>query len=546
MKYGRRSFTVPLLAVILPLLVLAVLAWAGIASLRQSAWTTARNSADSLASSTASILARDLETRARPVPVFNDPPLPGPPDAADDPLLSDHQDKLRDLVMNSIDGKPASAGLSPAGLPRRLLAALRLLESTGDEFWAELVSTIAVEEPSALSIRALEEVSRRYPTKQRSQYLWEQSLAARRLALSHPEVAQIGGWIDGYWIGPRNGSAVFLDPDQFKSIAAPVNGMPWASIRLKAEGRILAGSTTGRILSSSPVAFGKGLTLEVLATDPALVESQTRQIQRWVTAVLLVAMVSSAGGLLLIRRAFEREQKLNTLKSDFVASVSHELRAPIASIRLMADALESRKIHGEPAAEFHRLISREGTRLSTLIENVLDFARIEEKRKDWDFREGDLVDAIHLTMPLMLPLAGEKSMSLCLEHLPETAPASFDAGAVQQALVNLIDNAIKFSPPGSRITVGLRASAPDWRLSVADEGPGIPKGDHQRIFEKFHRLGGELRRETQGTGIGLSIVKAIAEAHGGTVSVESQPGSGSTFTLTIPMDKTQPSSANEP
>jgi signal transduction histidine kinase len=135
----------------------------------------------------------------------------------------------------------------------------------------------------------------------------------------------------------------------------------------------------------------------------------------------------------------------------------------------------------------------------------------------------------------MEPLGQEKGITLNLKLSP--VEATVDADAIQQALVNLLDNAIKFSPPGTVVTIllALHDDRRHWSLSVRDEGPGISKEEHSRIFERFYRPGDELRRETQGTGIGLSLVKSIAEAHRGTVTVESEPGKGSTFTLAFPL-----------
>jgi signal transduction histidine kinase len=223
------------------------------------------------------------------------------------------------------------------------------------------------------------------------------------------------------------------------------------------------------------------------------------------------------------------------MKSDFVASVSHELRAPVASIRLMADALNAGKIEPHTVGEFHRLISREGARLTTLIENVLDFARIEQGRKSWHFEECDLAAVITETVNLMEPLAAGKSITLVFPKPLPSLQTKVDPGAIQQALVNLLDNAIKFSPAGSQVGIMLAESPGNWEIQITDQGPGIPPAEHVRIFEKFHRLGSELRRETQGTGIGLSLVKAVAEAHGGRVVLASAPGKGSVFTLIGPI-----------
>jgi two-component system phosphate regulon sensor histidine kinase PhoR len=240
-------------------------------------------------------------------------------------------------------------------------------------------------------------------------------------------------------------------------------------------------------------------------------------------------------GLFLIHRTLRRERKLNEMKSQFVASVSHELRAPVASIRLMADALEEGKVAPGTAKEFHRLIAREGARLSTLVGNVLDHARIEQGRKVWKMESCDLAALVAETLRVMEPLAAEKHLRL-LSSL-EPVEAAIDAGAIQQALVNLLDNAIKFSPPGKSIgtTLAIHDESRTWTLAVSDEGSGIPAEEQPRIFERFYRPGDELRRETQGTGIGLSLVKSIAGAHGGTVTVDSGPGHGSTFTLRIPI-----------
>jgi signal transduction histidine kinase len=252
---------------------------------------------------------------------------------------------------------------------------------------------------------------------------------------------------------------------------------------------------------------------------------------------------------------------LSEMKSNFVSSVSHELRAPVASVRLLTESLARGKIT-EPARqqEYFRFILQECRRLSGLVENVLDFARIEQRRKQYEFEPTDLVALVTATVKLMEPNAAEKQVSLTLE-MSDTAALppqpSMDGRAIQQALVNLIDNAIKHSPPGETVVVSLaggtwtgslaegRANLQDAMehglnpkrcllLSVSDHGPGIPPEEQGRIFERFYRRGSELRRETQGVGIGLSIVKHVAEAHGGQVRVLSAVGRGACFTIELP------------
>ena len=237
-------------------------------------------------------------------------------------------------------------------------------------------------------------------------------------------------------------------------------------------------------------------------------------------ALILGAALTAFAGLFAARRAFRQQLQLNKLKSNFVSSVSHELRAPIASVRLMAENLEGGKIpESQKQNEYFHFIVQECRRLSSLIENVLDFSRIEQGRKQYEFEPTDLVALAETTVKLMEPYATEKGVRLELktsnnEHPTANIELNVDGRAIQQALVNLIDNAVKHSPKGETVTVDIE----------------IRK-------QKAESRNSELRRETQGVGIGLSIVKHITESHGGRVTVESEPGQGSRFTIELPFPK---------
>jgi signal transduction histidine kinase len=287
------------------------------------------------------------------------------------------------------------------------------------------------------------------------------------------------------------------------------------------------------------------------------------------------ALIVAAAGIALVgawrlQRNLNEQFQLNEQKSNFVSSVSHELRAPIASVRLMAESLERGKI-SEPAkqGEYFRFIGQECRRLSALIENVLDFSRIEQGRKQYEFEPTDLGALVQETVKLMEAYAAERGVRLELkaENEKQKAEIEVDGRAIQQALVNLIDNAIKHSPKGETVTVelldakrntqnvtedegrerergrgrgrfamsALNPQPSTLNLSVSDHGPGIPPSEQEKIFERFYRLGSELRRETQGVGIGLSIVKHIVEAHGGRVRVASEVGKGSRFAMELPL-----------
>ncbi len=280
--------------------------------------------------------------------------------------------------------------------------------------------------------------------------------------------------------------------------------------------------------------------VQVSLANPELLYARQR-LRSWLFGGLIVlALAAAVAALLAARRAFVRQLALNEQKSNFVSSVSHELRAPIASVRLMAENLERGKIaDAAKQQEYFHFIGQECRRLSSLIENVLDFSRIEQGRKQYEFEPTDLRTLVATTVKLLEPYAAERGVKLETFNLqPSTSDIELvvDGRALQQALVNLIDNAIKHSPKDETVTVTLASAADGVRLSVADHGPGIPAAEQEKIFERFYRRGSELRRETQGIGIGLSLVQHIVKAHGGRVTVQSDVGQGSRFTIELALN----------
>ena len=290
-----------------------------------------------------------------------------------------------------------------------------------------------------------------------------------------------------------------------------------------------------------PFLVSQPFTLSLTLQQPERLYAGYRR-RLWLAVGLILSATAAAGvGLASAWKAFRRQQRLAEMTANFVSSVSHELRSPLASVRLMAESLEQGKIaEHEKQKGYFRLIVQECRRLSALVENVLDFSRIRQGSKQYEFEPVDLPALLRQTAALMAPLAGERQVGLILEELPPEAAdlrPCWDGQAVQQALVNLIDNAIKHAPAGTEVRIRLAAESGRMdsmiRIAVEDAGPGIPAAEQERIFEPFYRLGPELRRETQGIGIGLSIVKHIAEAHGGGVIVDSARGRGSRFTLEL-------------
>ena len=274
-----------------------------------------------------------------------------------------------------------------------------------------------------------------------------------------------------------------------------------------------------------------------LLSNPHLLDLREQQEAFWPAAMIACAVIVAAGGYFRMQRSLVRERQLNEMKSNFVASISHELRAPVASMRVMAENLGSGIVKGEEhQREYHHLIAEECWRLSTLIENVLDLARIEQNRKVYHFEETDVLPLVEDAVALMQPSASKRAQHIAMQVASIDPAPLCDGLAVQRGVINLIDNAIKFSPERTTITVRVtHRDSNHWEISVADQGPGIPADEQARIFDRFYRIGSELRRETQGAGIGLSIVQHIAAGHGGRAFVESEPGAGSRFTLSLPL-----------
>jgi signal transduction histidine kinase len=278
------------------------------------------------------------------------------------------------------------------------------------------------------------------------------------------------------------------------------------------------------------------LRVETWLADTGTFYAQQRARTFRFGALIAASAAAVCIGFFTAWRAFRRQQQLSEMKTNFVSSVSHELRAPIASVRLMAEELaEGETPSPEKQQQYHRFIGQECRRLSAVIENVLDFSRREQGREHFEFEPTELKTLVRETVELMRAYAEEKEVRLKVSQSDQPLVVEADGRALHRLLVNLIDNAIKHSPQNSTVRAGAEISQSVTRLWVEDDGPGIAPAEHRRIFERFYRIGSELRRETQGVGLGLSIVKHIAEVHGGCVKVHSDIGKGSRFVVELPL-----------
>jgi len=261
--------------------------------------------------------------------------------------------------------------------------------------------------------------------------------------------------------------------------------------------------------------------------------------ETWVHRSFLILAILSLmiiGGLVLTKRMVSKEMALARLKSDFVSNVSHELRTPLALIRLYAETLELGRITTQDKKQqYYRIIRKESERLTALINNILDFSRIEAGRKEYEFRETDIAELVRNTLDSYRYQIEQQGFAL-EEDIDTDLPAiPVDREAIARALVNLVNNALKYSSDDKFLGVKLYRENGVVKLEVADHGIGIARRDQSKIFEKFYRAGDPLVHNTKGSGLGLSLVRHITEAHGGEISVESTPGRGSKFILSLPL-----------
>ncbi|MDP9323944.1 MAG: HAMP domain-containing histidine kinase [Acidobacteriota bacterium] len=259
--------------------------------------------------------------------------------------------------------------------------------------------------------------------------------------------------------------------------------------------------------------------------------------ERWTYGALIAGIVFVlVSGVCFTLRASVREAELVHLKTEFVSNVSHELKTPLALIRMFGETLESGIVGDEAKRiEFSAVIRRESERLTHLINNVLDVARIEAGTKQYTFERIDIVQVVRDAVETYRPFFDRLGFAVSAS-LPDSALyVDADRDAIAQALVNLFQNSIKYSEAEKHVTVSVTAAAGEVRIAVADRGVGIASEDRGRIFERYYRVRVRAGTTAQGSGLGLAIVKHAIEAHGGHVGVESLPGEGSVFTLALPV-----------
>lgn len=273
-----------------------------------------------------------------------------------------------------------------------------------------------------------------------------------------------------------------------------------------------------------------------LTTAEELSESVERRRELEMVTVAASFLVVAAGVIIVVVAA-ERERRLAALKSEFVANVSHELKTPLSLVRMFSELLATGRVRDDgKRQQYLSIILRESERLSALIENVLDFARVERGKAAYHFEQGDVSEVVLRAVEVYRYRMEREGVELGLSIEPDLPKTVLDERALELALVNLLDNAIKYGQEGGRIelTVGMRG-ARTLEIRLTDHGQGIPKEEQRRIFERFVRGKGAREGRVRGSGIGLALVQHIARSHGGQVWVESEVGKGAAFFFTLPV-----------
>ena len=266
-------------------------------------------------------------------------------------------------------------------------------------------------------------------------------------------------------------------------------------------------------------------------------ESPTARVLQ-ISAVALRDTGGAAAGAVLVFHDVTRLRELEAVRQDFVANVSHELRTPLSLIRSAAETLlDGAKEDPAVATRFLEIIDKHANRLTLLIDDLLLLARLDAGRVELKFQALPLRDAAQDSLDDFGIMARARGVTL-ENAVPADLVARADPERLRQVLSNLIDNAIKYGRPEGRVTIGGRPlDEGRVELTVRDDGPGIPPEARERVFERFYRVDKARSREQGGTGLGLAIVKNVMQAHGGEVRVESAPGAGTTFFLTLPAMK---------
>ena len=320
----------------------------------------------------------------------------------------------------------------------------------------------------------------------------------------------------------------------FDAVVGPLLSAQPFSIEVRdAEGKNVWGKLQGNPIHTEQLRGVRGLELAFGGLSGSRWLDQKQLL--WLGFILLLVVMMIAG-LAMTARVVRREVELGRIQNDFIAAVSHEFKSPIASIRLLMERITTGRLRTpESASEYYAAISREAVRLERLVNRLLEWQQIQVGHKRYSFSPASLTAIAVTAIEEMRPQAEAKGITLETSFEEPLAKVSTDEAALTDAIENLIDNAIKYSPSGTKIAVSCTSTDHQACVEVRDQGVGISNDELPRIFDKFYRGRRGDMSNVHGTGLGLALVKATVEAHGGEVEVMSDPGRGSCFRLRLPI-----------
>jgi len=296
----------------------------------------------------------------------------------------------------------------------------------------------------------------------------------------------------------------------------------------------------GEVAYTAILDFGFGdLVLNLIETETGWINKRIDRLRDWYFGIITIVLLAVMLALASLWRNARAQLKLSQKKDDFISAVSHELRTPLTSIRMYSEMLEKDWVKTEDKrSEYYKNMRQESERLSRLIENVLDFSRIQKGRKKYTFNAGDINRCVSEVVEMMRPYASQNGFSIKTDF-GQLGQTTFDKDAVTQIVVNLLDNAIKYARNAGDKTISVRTRCDERfiQIEVEDHGPGVPHLQRKKIFEEFYRSGAEATRETTGTGLGLALVKKFAQAHNGFVEIITAKPTGAIFRVALSAQK---------
>jgi two-component sensor histidine kinase len=443
-----------------------------------------------------------------------------------------HYRALLELPVNAVNGQ---------GMPFAYLAADRLLGAGAEQ---DVLRRLSREVEVAPSLSPLQTASLQYVVDKLPKPPDSLAAGLRRRQATIDQAIKLQREFESQRLAPSTWRVFGPDP-WFVGIsdARPDNRRLVVAVRMSDVIREVESQHAG--VSIRPVSGGNreemfgeslpGLGMSFASPGPEASGGQGSPQGFYLLSIVLVVGLTIVGGY-LVWRDTRRELQLAELRSQFVSNVSHELKTPLTSIRMFAEALRMKGLaDAQRFDEYLDTIVNESERLTRLLNNVLDFSRIETGKRSYRTSPVDLAGIVaDAARTMKYPLA-RQGFDLRLDVPPEAPFVHGDGDAIKQAILNLLANAIKYS--GSSREIGLRLARQNGSavIQVWDRGVGIAREDHSRIFERFYRVSSPENQSIAGAGLGLTLVSHIAAAHGGVVGVESAPGKGSTFSITLPL-----------